>query len=336
MQQHMHDHIPRRARRLLQQWMALVAIVALLGVALAACGEEDLTPTPGVGVPPEATPTAPATPDATPEPTQQRIEHPTGADELVMLIEETGGFVPPHTIVTELPLLAVYGDGRVITQGPQILIYPPPALPNLQVTQLTEEGLQRLLASARDAGLLDGDAEYTNSMVADAETTIFTVNAEGDSYRVSVYALSFDELPPDTPEQEREARGALREFRQQAVDVRALVGEDGLTGEDTTYEFDRLQVVSQPADEGAQPTDPGITPGEAEWPLDTPLAELGEPFRLQDSRCAVIEGDDLDTLLPALREANTLTRWTSAGDEYVLYLRPLLPHEEGCETGAQG
>ena len=56
------------------------------------------------------------------------------AGGLVLLVEHTGGFVTPDTTASRLPLVSVYSDGRVVTEGPVIAIYPGPALPNVQVT----------------------------------------------------------------------------------------------------------------------------------------------------------------------------------------------------------
>ena len=46
-----------------------------------------------------------------------------------------GGFVTPESLLARLPIVVVYADGRVITQGPQIDIYPGPLMPNLQEQQ---------------------------------------------------------------------------------------------------------------------------------------------------------------------------------------------------------
>ena len=50
---------------------------------------------------------------------------PTG---LVLQVAHTGGFTTPEVQATRLPLVSVYGDGRILTEGPQIAIWPAPAL----------------------------------------------------------------------------------------------------------------------------------------------------------------------------------------------------------------
>src|SRR5262245_38353160 len=66
-------------------------------------------------------------------------------DEVVLRVEYIGGFVAVQTLATRLPFLTVYGDGRVITEGPQILIYPGPALPNVLERRIGAGDLNRLV-----------------------------------------------------------------------------------------------------------------------------------------------------------------------------------------------
>ena len=47
-------------------------------------------------------------------------------------------------------------------------------------------------------------------------------------------------------------------------------------------------------------------------------------------RCALIEGEDLQSLMPLFEQANELTLWQSEDTLYQFYLRPLLPDEEPC------
>ena len=92
----------------LGRWMAwpvhefmkrLWAVIAVLG--LAACGKETV-----------------ATGDGT------STTYSTNPSSLVVRVETTGGFVPVETIFTNLPVVSIYGDGRVITTGPQVMPAP--------------------------------------------------------------------------------------------------------------------------------------------------------------------------------------------------------------------
>ena len=191
-----------------------------------------------------------------------------------------------------------------------------------------------ILEAARDAGLLDGDKEYNLDMIADAATTVFTITADGKTHTVKVYAAEmFEEeyIGDMVSEEELEARQKIAEFQAKMLDYTGWLPEEAIAGADRPFEFEQLQVVVLPrADYPAM--DDSIDTGEKAWPLETPLAEVGEPYTfMNDARCVVVEGDELDTLVEALRDANEQTTWTSGDEEFGLLLRPLLPGEDqGC------
>jgi hypothetical protein len=264
------------------------------------------------------------------------IAHPSEHDALVLRIETSGGLLPPFVLVTELPELSVYGDGTVIVLGPQILIYPPPALPNLLQSRITEDGLQLLLREAAAAGLLDGDADYPLPGVYDAPTTFFTVHAGGKRTRVSVYALGLeDPSDPRLTAEQREARQKLAAFAAKARDLTSWLPADAIIERDMPYVITRLQVVVVPADAPQAPQSPENIPVSSRpWSLPTPLSQIGEPAPWvgPTARCAVIASrKELPRLLEELATANTLTRWESGQQEFVLLVRPLLPDETGCQ-----
>lgn len=319
-----------RTRKQGKPALLLGLVLVLIMLMVAACGEADDNLGSGGNTPPTPTQMPAGTP--TPEP----IDHPTGDSDVVVKIEHVGGFVPQEYIVTRMPHFILLGDGSVITQGPQIAIFPAPALPNLQMGTLTDEGIQMILEAARDAGLLDGDKEYTLDMIADAATTVFTITADGKTHTVSVYSLGSveDEFVNDMiPEEEVEARQKIAEFEAMMLDYMGWLPEEAVAEAEREYPAEQMQVVAIPRD--AYPVgDDTLDTGEIDWPLETPLAEIGEAYTFIDqSRCVVVEGAELETLATALSEANQMTTWISDGEEYGLLLRPLLPGEEaGCGT----
>jgi hypothetical protein len=315
--------------------------VQLSGLVLAALTMTACVAGPGAaGTTTSGTPGTTGQPTAVPtqRPTETRgtpaIEHPTGKDSLVLRITIDGGFVPPNVTFTTLPVLSIYGDGRVIVQGPQTMIYPGAAMPALQGRTITEAGLQKVLAAAAEAGLLGPDSHYDDGgMIADAATTTFILNAGGRVHTISAYALYEQEnAGPNLSKDDAAARDLLREFLNQVTNLPELAGASELTEvQPYTPHAVRLFISDQkPLVDESNPRQDAIV-----WPLDTPLAEIGEPlgsgnpFELD---CAVVEGADLDTLLPLLEDANTLTPWTSEGKTYTLFIRPLLPDESGCPT----
>jgi hypothetical protein len=264
----------------------------------------------------------------TPSPSPRgNVDHPSGARDLVLRYETVGGFAPREFLLTSYPTISLYGDGTVITQGPQIAIYPGPALPNLIATRITETGLQRLLALAADAGLLGADGQFDGIGIADAGTAQFTVVAGGTRHTISAYALSESQdlgLAPAVAAQ----RVRLRAFVSRLGDLQASLGPEQV-GAEASYRFTAVRLYVQPA---VPPVDGLVQPVIA-WPLAAPLATFGESARPGtggDLRCGVVSGADLDVLRPLLMKANQLTPWRSDGRNFSVTMRVLLPDESGC------
>jgi len=266
-----------------------------------------------------------------PAPGPAGYEHPTAPEELVLRIAVKDGFVPLEERAKSMPLVSLMGDGSLVTHGPQIMIYPPPALPSLAETGLNEDGIQAILAEADAAGLLSGDHTYDLLVIEDAPTTVFTVNANGETHTVSVTALDMGEDEVDITEEEREARRKLRDFMNLMAGPAGWLPTATIVEPEHPYVIERLQVTAQP-EASTGPLYDGVGSGEAEWPLATPLAELGEPYFLEMSRCFEVSGAELALLLPMLQQTNTMTRWLSDGERYVLYPRPLMPDETACDN----
>ena len=112
-------------------------------------------------------------------PPPEGYAHPTGPDDVVIEYTELSGFTTREYAFQQPPMVLISGDGRVFTTGPQIAIYPGPALPNIQVGTITEEAVQQLLSIADDDGLF-AEIDYTEeSLVADASTATVTINVDG-------------------------------------------------------------------------------------------------------------------------------------------------------------
>ncbi len=280
----------------------LIVALATLALLAAACGTEDANGGAGAGP----------------------IDHPTGPDELVLRVEHVGGFVPVDWNLRSLPAFSLYGDGRLMVEGPVIEIYPGPALPNLQVTRLAEEAVQAILEAARDAGLMDGDASYDFPCIADAATTRFTVVADGRTNVVEAYALGLDE-GAGCPNVDVEARAPLATFERQLGDLRSWLPE-GSVGREEPYEPTEMRLYVQP-----YRGEPELEQEPIAWPHEPGLGAFGEPVDvLPEARCGVVSGQDLARLLLDAERANQLTPWTSGGDDHALTFRPLLPDEHGC------
>ncbi|UOY01412.1 hypothetical protein [Blastococcus sp. PRF04-17] len=257
------------------------------------------------------------TADEAPEPSSAE---PAPAAGLVLRVDQTGGFVMPSAAVGRLPVVAVYADGQVITQGPVPAIHPGPALPNVQVQEIDQAQVQDVVDRALAAGVAE-TGDLGSPPVADAFTTRFTLVTADDTYVREVYALW------ETPEggsaqgvtaDQAAARDRLAELLNSLTDL-------GMT-DTTAYEPSAVAVITAPW------TDPGdgLDYPAMPWPgPELPGAPLPGPPGFS---CATVTGTEVAPLLEAAAGATQLTPWTTPdGDRWSVTFRPLLPDESGCE-----
>lgn len=302
-----------------------LAVAALL---LAACGSDDgAAPSADDTLPPvaQSSPTSiapPADPGDDPasgpivdlpvEPTRDYVV-PTGADELVISYEETGGFTTARFAFQQPPRTLVSGDGRSFEPGVEAAIFPGPLLPTIQTRTISDLGIQRVVAAADAAGLL-ADVEYeTDVNIADAPTAVLTINVDGETWVHEAYALGLGAGPGASDEVSTDRR-ALLDFIMLLADLETLAGVDELGEyelfEPEAYEIVAIDVTGNDLDGGDVPST--VTP----WPADAGV-------RLADTdECTVVDN-------PAVGEvfvtADELTYFTEDGSTYEVLARPVLP-----------
>jgi hypothetical protein len=256
------------------------------------------------------------------------ISYHTGASQVILRIEQGGGFVPIEWNLTNMPTFSLFGDGLAVTPGAQIEIYPGPALPALSQVRLTPEAIQLLLQKAVDAGL-DVDRDYTDLGsvgIADAATTTFTLIIDGQVHTTNVYALGLLDTQPDgMSSEEFRARQDLLAFQNEVMDLTWL--PEGTVSDDGMFEPSGLRVFV-----GDYRPDDALVEPPIDWPLTPGLSAFGDPVHNgpEGMRCGAVTGDDAAELMPLVEQANQLTPWVSDGGRYALLLRPLLPDETGC------
>jgi hypothetical protein len=228
-------------------------------------------------------------------------------------VVRAGGFLPAGAAFRSVPSVSVYGDGRVVSEGAQIEIWPAPALPSVQVGRLDREEVDRLVEAGRD--LVDADEDYGTPPVADAPTTAVVVQ-DGDRRRIAA-AVALEELsgelvPPDggglTAEQ-RAARERLSAYVRQVQDAASAAPAEA-------YEPAGLAVLAEPYGAAA----PDVPPSELAWPGPA----------LAPGSCVVVTGEEAAAVRDAAAPASVETRWTTGGEVLRLAFRPLLPHERTC------
>ncbi|MFJ6194661.1 hypothetical protein [Micromonospora sp. NPDC092111] len=243
-------------------------------------------------------------------------------DVAVLRIDYTGGFVTPETVATRLPGVSVYGDGRVITQGPVPLSYPGPALPNIQVRTIGADEVAKLVEQARAAGV-GSTVDVGTPSITDVTTTRFTVRGPVGTEELEVYALA-EATGPEAglTDQQRAARDKLRAFAEKLTDP--------ANAETQPYQPTVIAAVARPwvatGDAAKQP--------EAAWPGPAlPGTSLGQNL---DLGCVTVTGAAVPQVMAAAAKANAATPWTSGGKRWVVTLRPLLPDETDCANLAVG
>jgi hypothetical protein len=284
----------------------LVRSGLLLGAALLAAG--------CAAQPGSASPPAPTSSSAT-----QDADQPD-ASELVLRVEHTGGFVPPQMTYSRLPIVSVYADGRVVTEGPVAAVYPGPALPNVLVTEVEPSRVEELLQLALDAGV-GREIDYGTPTVADAPSTLFTVVTPDGPRTTEVEALGPGSLPEGDDGGLSERQTAARATLQDLLDALTAAG----TGGEQPYEPEAVAaVVSEWVD-----TDELPAPEDVAWPgPPLPGEALGDGLGLS---CVTARGEAADAVLDAAATANANAPWTDGeGARWSVVLRPLLPDEQSC------
>lgn len=161
---------------------------------------------------PSATPIGSGSPTTAPTPISSAtiggLQHPTGATDIVLRLEESGGFVPVEFLATSAPSFTLYGDGTVVFRDPTAM--PPESTDGVmrstpfKTVRLDEEAIQALLDEALGPGALAvAKGPYTGNM-ADVPSSIFTISIGGQTKEVSVTGLS-----PEAHEQDKAIITAL-------------------------------------------------------------------------------------------------------------------------------
>lgn len=265
---------------------------------------------------------------AGPSPEPPESPTPMNPDTPIFRVSWEGGFVSPEMLLGRVPLVTVYADGRVITQGAQPAIYPGQLMPNLLERTLSADALERLIDLAREKNLLR-TVHYDFSGIADAPDTVLDIQLDGKTYRFSAYALAeagVDVAAPGLDEADIKGRADLRAF------VNALTGiaPADFVDDEHAYSAERVRIYAGKAVIVPNSELPGEQAA-IDWPL-ADLATAGTPIdnAVLDMRCQVVAGDELAQVLPLLTGANSLQTWASGGDLYSFVVVPLLPGEAGC------
>ena len=238
--------------------------------------------------------------------TPPRVFHPpTGADEVVVRVMSSGGYVPQSAYLSVVAAYTLLGDGTLIAASRDSY---DDALPDLESVTLTSGQIADLLERADDAGILGPEQDYDQPGVTDMSTTYVTVNVDGKEYAQSAYALYFTDNDDDLAPAARKKRAQLRSFIGRLGDL-ADDAEDYVPNE---VVVERLPAPGDPGSKTVRP-----------WPIGTAPAASGD--------CVVVDGDEVTTLLDAAKDASLGDLWQVGAEPPAPFvMRPKLPGGQGC------
>ena len=299
--------------------LTLRASLAALAVLVVACTGS------GAGASPAVSPAGPSNaPPSASASAIGAIDHMTGATDVILRLDEGGGFIAPAFTATQAPIFTLYGDGTVIFRNPQADPLAPvgdvfPFHP-FRIVKISEAQIQALLASALgEAGLGVALPDYRNDHIADAATTVFTLAAGGIKKTVSIYALEM----MDPGMADLVPRLAFAKFAARLMDF-----DNGgvlATQEYTPERYRGVLLEGQPGVPGA--------PGAKPWPwadikpTDFVIDVDPNAFHLPAHVLTAVQVRALG-ILPYQGGLLGLTLIDpKGGKSYLLSLRPLLPGE---------
>lgn len=296
-------------------FLTLLTITPMAGV-LAACGSDDTAePASTDGSLPLVT-----SPETTEPPTTVTAESdpqtPVVVTDAIIEFGYYGGFTTREVAFQMQPQLVVTTDGHLITPAPTPAIFPGPLLPADSIQTITQDGIDALIAAARDAGLLADLSYEPIENIADASTATLRLTVDGTTYVHEAYALGIGGLDDDLSSElgggGSTNRSAFEGFADLLGNVEAIVGADAL-GDPEPYRPSSYQLLAEPA---GSPADLEADAVVVDWPASTGVTLAGT------TECTSVDAANVRDLLDA---ATQLTYFTEDGVAYRLVARPSYP-----------
>jgi hypothetical protein len=286
---------------------------------------------PPVGSPTQAPTNAPTfepTPTTAPTPSfgEGQISHPTGGTDIVLRMEQGGGFMPMESNLVQAPQFTLYGDGTVVFKP-----MPGENAPFMGGTwepwltgKMTEDGVQALLQYALGTGRLANAKEvYEDNMCADCPTTWFNVNAGGVEKLITVHALA-EALPGQGDAADRSGMNQLA----QLLNNFETEAQAGTVENLAAYEPQVYKVVLLEAMGGQPSSEPLSWPWNDLTPADFPSGDEAGGIRMMTSEEVAS--------IAEVPNGGASGIWVEAPDGELMQMaaRPLLPDEQAAVEGA--
>jgi hypothetical protein len=262
----------------------------------------------------------PSTPSSAPSPGL-----PTPGPAGVVIHASWTQALPPRFMFGNLPVLVVTTDGRVLTPGPMLEIYPGPLVAPIVERTISPKGVAALLQAAKDAGILGPGSDFTGgAMPPGAAAARLQIVVDGVTHDLVGDANAVAPCPPTEacPEAVPGTPAAFARFWYRLLDMAGWL-EPELGAEQAHVPASYAVIVGPPPEPW-----PGAAP--IVWPVPDPaLGAFGAPVRGEPgTRCGIATGDLAAELRPAFAGATQLTQFVataSASSTHGLTVRALLP-----------
>ena len=242
------------------------------------------------------------------------------ADQVVWQTRVTGGVLPDVSRAATVPVITIYGDGRVFRAAPfkdRRFDQPVPVL----MGQVDLVLLSTFMTRAETSGLFESDRGFGAPEVTDMATTKAMVHGNGEPRTVEAYALG-GRFDADLAEDVAENREDLR---------RLLAAAEELVPIPEPWTPERLRVLRL-ADGASFAPKPDADPDAEPLPWPGPdLQELLAPVP-EDALvlgCGEVTGPEAGVLFQDATE-NPLPQWTVDGKVHTVIVVAMLPGEVAC------
>ncbi len=231
-----------------------------------------------------------------------------------LLIQDTGGFTPVDYAFARTPTV-LYSDGLLIVPSRIVTLQYPGQFVSAFMQKRELAAVPRILAAAEKSHLTDPKFDWGMPWIVDVPDTMFVtqISPKAPQTKLSIYALGFD--VGVTPKSKAEARRSASTFRDK---IESFSSEFMWTkSKPTIWKPTKwLYMASESQTDAYTKT--------YKWFSSKPL-EFTSSCREMTS----LENAKLNALLPKL---NSSSRFSSNGRIWRITVRPLFPHETGCQS----
>jgi hypothetical protein len=231
-----------------------------------------------------------------------------------LLIQDTGGYTPVDYAFARTPTV-LYSDGLLIVPSKIHTLQSPGQFVETFRQKRGLAAVPRILAAAEKIHLTDPKFDWGMPWIVDVPDTMFVtqISPKAPQTKLSIYALGFDE--DVMPKSKAEARRAASSFRDKIESFSS--GFFFSKSKPTVWKPTKWLYMANESQTDAYTKT-------YKWFGAKPLE-----FNAYCREMTSLENSKLNALLPKL---NSSSRFSSNGRIWRITVRPLFPHETGCQS----